>query len=729
MRHWPLIVVLLVVAWNDVRGVEESALHRQARELIESLVSSDPIRSAEAKKAIGALPPVAYLFAGDAAQAHAQHATLLIEALAPIKSQWATLINAKIAERVTALHHEFLGYYQHHGQRNPAWNAFAEQGLALVAQDWADDPAIAHESADQAQPVLQQAIDAGCTDPLVRYCHIRMSQIIEIPIPNSNEILNKSARDLQATQLSPLRRLFPLLKDLKTKIGPAGRKPKAEVLKQLDGEIPNLLTLYAATAESLPTSTIAFVDLCDELSDFITTVRGSRKVALELMGQALANASPSLKALDAAIGTTNYAWDARGSGYSNTVTEDGAKLFHERLLAAHAILETAWENDPTDALICAQMITINLGLNGERKIMERWWQRAMRADPHNPKATNNKMYYLEPKWHGSDEDMIDFGRLLLKQGQWEDRFPLQLISAHNKAARYDNIDLYYRQPDVWPDLEQAFSGFLKRFPDQIGERSRYASYAYKAEQWAIANAQFEILQNKPRWGIFSSKSHYDYQRLRARVLSQPISTAITDARKKSEAKKHTEALQTFDQLITQQNNPETLTVLRDERQTAQIRQALDSGEWVSLIVGDDLAGWEPINGTWRREGERLIGIADADYNYFLLRPIIRNFELTGEMSCPINVGGQNVGLIYTYRNGYSNEAVARYGWSAWCLEENFNGRGRKKVDQIPEGPLPFRLVVWDKKVSLYHNDILVNETTITKTDGRIGLGGYYNVRR
>ena len=41
--------------------------------------------------------------------------------------------------------------------------------------------------------------------------------------------------------------------------------------------------------------------------------------------------------------------------------------------------------------------------------MEEWFRRAMKADPGNYSACSSKLYYLEPKWHGSEEEMLAFG--------------------------------------------------------------------------------------------------------------------------------------------------------------------------------------------------------------------------------------------------------------------------------------------------------------------------------
>ena len=58
------------------------------------------------------------------------------------------------------------------------------------------------------------------------------------------------------------------------------------------------------------------------------------------------------------------------------------------------------------------MIAVCLGQDSDRdrEHMERWFRRAMEADPDNLQACRDKLYYLYPRWHGSHREMISFAR-------------------------------------------------------------------------------------------------------------------------------------------------------------------------------------------------------------------------------------------------------------------------------------------------------------------------------
>jgi hypothetical protein len=64
------------------------------------------------------------------------------------------------------------------------------------------------------------------------------------------------------------------------------------------------------------------------------------------------------------------AWAARGGGYINTVTAEGAKEFAEYLAIADQALNRAWELNSKDPLVAVKMISVELGQGQGRDRME-----------------------------------------------------------------------------------------------------------------------------------------------------------------------------------------------------------------------------------------------------------------------------------------------------------------------------------------------------------------------
>jgi len=206
-----------------------------------------------------------------------------------------------------------------------------------------------------------------------------------------------------------------------------------------------------------------------------------------------------------------YAWNARGDGWADTVTEEGWKLFGQRLAMAEDALERAWKLDPTDARIPVKMINLELGQGEGRDRMEIWFQRAMELDPNNYSACWQKAYYLEPKWYGSPEELLKFGRECVASSKWGGRVPLVLVDAHTRLVRYvpdGKQKEYWKRPEVWKDLKAGFDKYFQLCPDANGTRQRCALYAYRCEQWEELNKQLSLLKSVD-YDYFGGKEKFE----------------------------------------------------------------------------------------------------------------------------------------------------------------------------------------------------------------------------
>jgi Domain of unknown function (DUF4034) len=109
-----------------------------------------------------------------------------------------------------------------------------------------------------------------------------------------------------------------------------------------------------------------------------------------------------------ALAYVDYASDARGSGYANTVTETGWKLFGERTAEAKRILEEA-SKLPTKCpewYVAMQMVSINEGwsVTEARALFEE----ASKFEPEYYIYARDLAMYLLPKWSGEAGDTEKF---------------------------------------------------------------------------------------------------------------------------------------------------------------------------------------------------------------------------------------------------------------------------------------------------------------------------------
>jgi hypothetical protein len=180
------------------------------------------------------------------------------------------------------------------------------------------------------------------------------------------------------------------------------------------------------------------------------------------------------------------AWNRRGSGYADSVTEQGWKEFSRYIAEAERNLERSWAIDPTNSDTAVMMMEVELGQGRGRDRMETWFRRAMTVSPACYDAAYTKAWYLQPKWHGSAEDAIAFGRECVESKVWKGRVPLVLWEAHRMLASDQATglkDAHWKRPGVWEDVRDSFERFFELNPDGTGWRHDYALYAYKCGQF------------------------------------------------------------------------------------------------------------------------------------------------------------------------------------------------------------------------------------------------------
>lgn len=156
-----------------------------------------------------------------------------------------------------------------------------------------------------------------------------------------------------------------------------------------------------------------------------------------------------------------WAWDARGSGYANTVTEEGWRLFGERLRQAAADIEAALELDPKNEVALVVRMTVATGLGVEPEVAARWFQPIESFDPPLFGAWNRYLNYLMPKWHGDEEgkEMWALARRAVKEHPDEPAFHVLTVFAHDETERTQPGWLKAHVGEVRAAIEAATRGY------------------------------------------------------------------------------------------------------------------------------------------------------------------------------------------------------------------------------------------------------------------------------
>jgi len=403
-----------------------------------------------------------------------------------------------------------VGEYERHGRRNPKWDESARAGLTAFAQIRCfSDSTNGAEPLAKIPVAIKTAMTNGCDDPMVRYLYARFVMPLETHTDKEHSDAYRAvAEALSQSEYAPIRKFYAALRAAEV-LNPGGTNTPPEVhhWRRHASQYLN----EALRDKAMPP--IEVYEACDRLLTAVKankTQLGEFYLALEPL---VFKNWPSDASLLLLKGTfyKDYAWSARGVSYADKVTDEGWRLFEERLAEAEKALGRAWELNPRDERIACQMISVELGQGKGRARMEMWFKRATDLNPSYYAAFAAKLFYLEPKWYGSPEDMLDFGHECVNSKAWGGHVPLVLRDAHEALAKYVEKDQranYWKRPEVWKDIKAAFEKFFALNPEEIGWRHNYAQYAYWAEQWEDLNRQIPLL-GQINYEFFGGKDQFD----------------------------------------------------------------------------------------------------------------------------------------------------------------------------------------------------------------------------
>jgi len=435
---------------------------------------------------------------------------------------------ARVAARAQADRQEnerlALAAYDAAGKKNAKWDAAVREGIRLANTPARDDAKVA--------ATLKKAVDAGCDDPFARYLLAAAEAGLPVGTPASSAGAASGAE--AGARNAAFDRFRQAALDLAKSNYPAHIKVRAaagyyDATKRADAEMAAVCQQNLAAAVAGPDRGWRWAyELADLSFNAVAEVRGMDDALQQLVPvyeKARPADDPGPRLL-AGIRSIDFAWEARGNGLANTVTREGWKLFRERLAVARRALTAAFERDPDDARAPMYMITVCMGEGSARPEMEKWFKRTMAASPDAMNACRRKLAYLYPRWHGSNEEMLAFGRECAATGNWWGPLPEILIEAYEEIAKFSTGDAkaLYRDPATWRDMNSVYGAFLEVYPDSPRApryRNLLAKWACHCEQWKEAAKLFAEIGDNRDETVFRSKAVYDYWRRKAAKKTAP----------------------------------------------------------------------------------------------------------------------------------------------------------------------------------------------------------------
>ncbi|QIF01112.1 hypothetical protein G5S37_06130 [Roseimicrobium sp. ORNL1] len=209
----------------------------------------------------------------------------------------------------------------------------------------------------------------------------------------------------------------------------------------------------------------------------------------------------------------HLAWEARGGGYSDTVTDRNRKVFRAELEKAQDHLIAAWRLKPQHAGPAASMVYAGLGQNRDAApgVMRRWFEEAVSVHADHEETYRNVLWGLRPRWYGSHQKMQAFGRDCLGTARFDTDAPWFYLIAHaDCASEWDLPDYYFREFKDFASMRKLFEGYESE-PSRAAWRSQdrtiAAVFSAKCGEYADAQSWLQKLDFKPnsklmeKWGV------------------------------------------------------------------------------------------------------------------------------------------------------------------------------------------------------------------------------------
>jgi|GEM_PF-212234 len=484
--------------------------------------------------------------------------------------------------------------YEKAGHTGRPWDTSAKNALTEFARLRSQVTETNERGAQIIATNCEAAVKAGCDDPLIAYLHTRfVLDQTNTPKIFADAFL-KNAQDIQQSTYPSIRKFYVSLRAVQQIYYTFGTNADSQEIQAAGGRLLEYL-MGALNDKTTPPG-----EVYEACLEGLNAYQGDKNLYEQFYNRIekpLFENWPDESESWLLKGKAHIemAWHDRGFSYADKVSEEGWEGFEKHLKTAEEALNQAWTLNPKDLRIANTMLVLELGQGKGRDRMELWFKRAMALDPNSYETCDQKRYYLEPKWYGSDEDMLAFGWECTESTNWGGKVPLVLLDAHEAIQRHldkSDQDNYWTRPEVWSDIQMAFEKFFQLNPDATSWYHNYAWYAYHCGQWRKLNELIPKL-GPVNYSYFGGKAEFDKMvslaREHAGETNAEINTTLIEIYRlntKIDAKVH-EGKQTENDFADLLQQCDTLLAKHKDEKTDEVAQILFAKASLYLQVFDN----------------------------------------------------------------------------------------------------------------------------------------------
>lgn len=235
------------------------------------------------------------------------------------------------------------------------------------------------------------------------------------------------------------------------------------------------------------------------------------KAHIDRLNRWIAQRPKSITARVALAGTyLNYAANARGGGYADSVTEDGWQLYSERSATAGKILAEAWDLPEKCPEWFLQMLGVVNAQDGSIAMQKAMFEKAVAFEPEYQYYYRLVAEHLLPKWGGEEGDAAAFvseasDRLGSKKG---DMMYFLTASFLNCACDY-KAGLHGMS---WPRIKSGYAAVEQTYGMSLQNLNKVTMMAVMADDAEYAQTAFARIGDSWDAETWQSRKFFDDNR-------------------------------------------------------------------------------------------------------------------------------------------------------------------------------------------------------------------------
>jgi hypothetical protein len=207
----------------------------------------------------------------------------------------------------------------------------------------------------------------------------------------------------------------------------------------------------------------------------------------------------------------DYAWFARGSGYSNSVSDSSWELFTKRIALAKATLVEAARLEEKCPYWYEAMQTVALAEGWDKKQARELFDQATAFDPTYYHYYREYANFLLPKWYGEEGETQAFADEVSSRLPEPDASIIYFEIASLLACQCDK-DRDSLDGMSWPKAKQGYADLTRLYGTSNLKMNRFAYMSFVADDRISAQSAFSTLGTDWNHLVWRSAANFESAR-------------------------------------------------------------------------------------------------------------------------------------------------------------------------------------------------------------------------